>query len=98
MPEGWPDYAPQYPGSKITAAMSTPNGKTATMDSSDAPDKVVAFYKDKLTAGGFKQTVAGNFGGMQTLTMQKGNNKTNAVVTAQRQNDRTMVSISISER
>lgn len=98
MPDGWPDYAPQYPGSKITAALSSPSGKTATMESTDSPDKVIAFYKEKLTGGGFKQTVAGNFNGMQTLTMQKGNNKSNAVLTAQRQGDKTLISVSISER
>lgn len=98
LPDGWPSYAPQYPGSTIMAAMATPNGKTVTAQTTDNPEKVTAFYKDKLSGAGFKQQVAGNFGGMQTLTMTKDNGKSNAVVSASVQNGKTMITVSITER
>lgn len=49
---GWP--LPDYPGAKVTK-------KTAdyvSLETKDAPDKVVAFYKDKLKAAGFPPPAA----------------------------------------
>jgi hypothetical protein len=51
-----PDYAPQYPGSTLgqTSTISTGEGSmvTATMSSADPADKILAFYKPRLIAGG----------------------------------------------
>jgi hypothetical protein len=52
----FPAYAPQYPGAKLgdVSNIKSDAGSmiTAVMTTSDTPDKVLAFYKEKLTAGG----------------------------------------------
>jgi hypothetical protein len=52
----FPAYAPQYPGATLgeVSNISSDAGSmtTAVMTTPDAPDKVLAFYKEKLTAGG----------------------------------------------
>src|SRR4051812_26027482 len=50
LPEGWPASVPAYPGATITAAMATPQGKTAVMTTKDSPAKVHDFYKEKLSS------------------------------------------------
>jgi hypothetical protein len=51
-----PDFAPQYPGStmKTSQSMATPDGTafSAIMITDDPIDKIMAFYKPKLLAGG----------------------------------------------
>lgn len=44
---GWP--LPDYPGAKVTKKTAD----SVSLETSDSPDKVVAFYKDKLKAAGF---------------------------------------------
>ena len=44
---GWP--LPDYPGAKVTKKTSD----FVSLETKDAPDKVVTFYKDKLKAAGF---------------------------------------------
>lgn len=57
----FPAYAPQYPGSTIQSAVDMNAGTAATggvkqhvitMLTSDTPDDVIAFYKDKLGSSG----------------------------------------------
>ncbi len=55
----FPEFAPQYPGSTVTASMNfsgkgDEKGSMVTQETSDAPDKVMAFYKTKLTEAGKK--------------------------------------------
>ena len=66
----FPVYAPQYPGSKVTASANFSNkegesGGAIVQETADMPDKVMAFYKDKLTSGGMKI-------GMETKTGEGG--------------------------
>lgn len=56
---GLPEYAPLYPGGKITLCTqgdAAPGkiGGAVGFTSSDAPDAVVALYKGKATAAGLK--------------------------------------------
>jgi hypothetical protein len=49
----FPAFAPQYPGAKVTSVMSGSEasgskGVVIGMETSDAPDKVLAFYEEKL--------------------------------------------------
>jgi major membrane immunogen (membrane-anchored lipoprotein) len=57
----FPDYAPQYPNAKVQSVVDMDMGPagasgfkshTITMMTSDSPDAVVAFYKDKVGASG----------------------------------------------
>lgn len=57
----FPAYAPQYPGSEITSSANFTgtgseggSGSMVTQTTSDAPDKVMAFYKAKITEAGMK--------------------------------------------
>jgi hypothetical protein len=50
LPDGWPtSRVPQYPGSSIMASASNNGSMSYTAETTDAPAKVVAFYKDKLS-------------------------------------------------
>ncbi len=66
----FPDHAPQYPGSavKSSANFSGKDGQSGAMvvqETSDAPDKVLAFYRDKVKAAGKKVS-------METTTPEGG--------------------------
>jgi hypothetical protein len=50
LPDGWPtSRVPQYPGSTLIGAVSANGQLSYTGQTGDAPAKVVAFYKDKLS-------------------------------------------------
>ncbi len=80
-------YAPQYPGSSVTAATSmTADGKTmktVTMTSSDKVDDIIAFYKDSVTKAGMPISMSGNFDGKGTLAAGTGDNSPSVVVSAE---------------
>ena len=79
-PSGWP--VPDYPGAKVTK-------KTAdyvSLETKDAPDKVVAFYKDKLKAAGFPPPVSASLAGTPkdqptVMTVAKGSQMLQVTVT-----------------
>jgi hypothetical protein len=48
LPESWPKDIPPYPGAKINGSLATGKGGMLTLESSDAPDQVVAFYRSKV--------------------------------------------------
>lgn len=50
LPDNWPDDVPAYPGGKLATAMSAPQMTTGSFTTSDSAEKVIAFYKGKLTA------------------------------------------------
>lgn len=55
----FPAHAPKYPGSTVTASASFSNkegesGGMVSQETGDAPAKVMAFYKDKITSTGKK--------------------------------------------
>lgn len=64
-----PAFAPAYPGAKIAGGFSgATDGKSAAMvsfETGDAPDTVVAFYRDKARAAGLKDETTVGSGGMK---------------------------------
>lgn len=50
VPETWPQDVPLYPGAKVTMAMAGPNHHMLNLETGDAPEKAVEFYKGKLSA------------------------------------------------
>jgi len=65
-PESAPAFAAAYPGGTLITVMAgNADGKAsgmATFETTDAPDKVIAFYKDKAAAAGLTKvtSMAGN--------------------------------------
>ncbi len=51
LPDGWPKArVPPYPGAKIIAAVSASGQLSYVAETTDAPEKVRAFYKSKLSS------------------------------------------------
>lgn len=50
VPESWPADVPLYPGAKVTMAMAGPQHQMLNLETTDAPEKAVEFYKGKLAA------------------------------------------------
>jgi len=62
-----PDFAPLYPGSKIENAIANlgndkADGGTLVYKAAATPEAVVAFYKEKAAASGFKTEMDANMG------------------------------------
>ncbi|MES2035865.1 MAG: hypothetical protein V4466_16990 [Pseudomonadota bacterium] len=62
-----PDFAPLYPGARIDSAMDgigndQAHGGTLVYKVDASPEKVVDFYKEKASAGGFKTEMDSNMG------------------------------------
>jgi hypothetical protein len=70
LPAGWPASVPQYPGSKVASSMGTPQGKTAILETTDAPSAVASFYKSALS--GMKLQADVDMGSNKVLTFNKG--------------------------
>jgi hypothetical protein len=69
-----PAYAPPYPGAQVVAAtqsrLKDTQAAAVTMVTTDTPDQVVAFYKDRLAAAGLGQVSAMNMGIAQMVIVQ----------------------------
>jgi hypothetical protein len=75
MPEGWPSWLGQYPGSTVQMAnrqvLTDKVSLTATLQTKDAPELIVKFYEDKATAQGMKSNMKMSMpqnGSMQSFT------------------------------
>jgi len=98
LPAGWPIYAPQYPGSTLIKATSDSDGKYMSLESTDARERVVTFYKDKLKESGFGKPVTAALGGANPstiVTASKGSDMCSVTVTAI--GGKTKVTISITD-
>lgn len=91
LPESWPASVPPYPGSTVTSAVSTPAAKSAVLQTSDAPAKVAAFYKDKLKG----KTTELDYGATRVLTSREGKTTT-AINISSLPNGLTNISLSIA--
>ncbi|WP_310540918.1 hypothetical protein [Phenylobacterium sp.] len=75
--EGLPDYAPLYPGAKITLCTqgdSTPGkiGGAVGFTSPDAPDSVVARYRESAAAAGLTTGMDVDQGGSKVFSAMDG--------------------------
>lgn len=74
VPDGFPKDIPVYPGLKIVAASTTPEGFVVHAQSTDGIEKIAAFYNEKLGADGW--TKDGEFTqaeAMRTASFKKDN-------------------------
>ncbi|WP_421934195.1 hypothetical protein [Phenylobacterium sp.] len=74
---GLPAYAPVYPGAKVTLCTqgdSTPGkiGGAVGFTSPDAPDTIVALYKDGAAAAGLRPGLDLDQGGSKVFSAQDG--------------------------
>jgi hypothetical protein len=55
-----PDFAPVYPGAQVKGSVTaqTEGGGTILLETSDAPDRVVAFYKGKANSAGLAEKLS----------------------------------------
>lgn len=77
VPDTFPKDFPIYPGSKVTSSLSgaqagKSNGFWLTMTTSDAPEKVVSFYKTELTKNGWTVDSTFTANDMNTQGISKG--------------------------
>ncbi len=91
-----PAFVPVYPGGKVTTSVvgtGTSNGGTIVVETSDSPDAVIAFYKQKSAASGFTQTANMNMNGMLMFTATSNSEKKSLQVMASTQNGKTQAQI-----
>lgn len=80
LPDGWPSDIPAYPGGKVKSASTSGSERSQTMsaqqETGDAPDAILKFYADKITAAGYKQSSTSesktDFGVTKSVSFQKG--------------------------
>jgi len=62
LPDDFPKQVPVYPGAKLQISHADKSGDpkyALVFDAPDAPDKVVAYYKDELKSFNLEQDIAG---------------------------------------
>jgi hypothetical protein len=86
-----PDWVPAYPGSQPEGMYSAKGaqGTTAafTFDTEDAPEKVIAFYEEKLKDAGFEVT---------TSTFKKGATLSGGLINAVAEAEKRQVHVTVS--
>jgi hypothetical protein len=96
IPDDFPKEVPVYPGAKPTMAMKSANaGKdvwSVTMETPDTKDKIVAFYKSKMT--GFTEQAMQDMGQASILVYVSP--KYQVTVTANGQGGKTDVMLSVA--
>jgi hypothetical protein len=98
LPDDWPSEIPVYPGAKLLTAMTTTDkgvsGHVLTLETTDSVDKVITYYKSKLS--GYKSMLDMSSGEGHTLALEndathlqvnisatpQGNTKTNVFLLA----------------
>lgn len=72
-----PDFAPAYPGGQVKVSVTSPTegGGTFAFETSDAPENVIAFYKDKAASAGLAEKLNMNANGALTYMASAGDDK-----------------------
>ena len=89
LPAGWPSNVPIYPGATVRNAVTSTNGKNATIATKDPPAKVSDFYKK---CGLALQTDL-DMGGQHMLVFKNGKGTVNVMVSES--GGETMASIAV---
>ncbi len=81
LPAGFPADVPVYPGARPTGSLAaTRTGMVVTFQSTDAPDKVFAFYRTQLVERGWSISGEASFLGQGALSGTKDNRTASAVI------------------
>lgn len=94
LPGDWPSDVPVYPGAKILAAMTANGGRSLTLQSPDAPDKIAEYYKSKL--GTFKKESELDMGAAKMVAFTSGKRTVGVTVTGS--NDETSILLTVATR
>jgi hypothetical protein len=92
-----PDFAPLYPGAKVTSSVVGANSKDGQQGAmvifsvAASPTDVVAFYKQKATAAGLPQTMSADINNTQMFAA--GKDKKSVTVSASASNGTTQVQV-----
>jgi hypothetical protein len=100
MPEDFPKDIPVYSGATPIIDQAVKNGRTLQLKTSDAADKVTAFYKEKLKAEGWKQASESSSQSPKqgiTLLSNTKDNRTLSVVISQ-DDEGTSLTLSVSTK
>jgi hypothetical protein len=94
----FPAYAPQYPGSEVTASANfsgkdDASGSMITQSTTDPTDKVMAFYKAKVTEAGLKIAMESNTaeGGMMMVGSEGAGEQVGMMIAVSKDGDKTMI-------
>jgi hypothetical protein len=91
-----------YPGAEVQSSVNATNsegvGNMVMLKSKDAPEKILAFYKEKLTASGMKISMETSMpnGGMIIAGGEK--DKPGAMVTANAEKGETVISVMMGKQ
>ena len=96
VPDTWPSDVPVYPGVTVKASLQGNGNRTLVLESSDSPEKVVAFYKAKL--GGMKQDADMNMNGSMLLSFDDAPKHRKVLITAAAQGDKTAVNLAVNDQ
>ena len=101
LPDGFPSDIPLYPGATVqsSAASTTADGQgfMVTASSADTPDKIVAFYKEKL-AGTFQSKADMNMNGSMMLIYQTADEKRSVQITASPEGSGSQISLTTATK
>lgn len=88
-----PDDIPLYPGAKVTASFTGQgkdgSGGMVSFTTTDTPDAVVAFYKQKAEAAGMAQTMNMDMNGTKSYVAANDKDKRSLTITATKGSDGT---------
>ena len=98
IPADFPKDVPLYDGLAVQQAMSdTASGMfNVTGGVAAAPETVMAYYKEKTAAQGWKETMSMNAGDMQTLMCEKDDRALSVMVS--KDGEKSALSVSVSKQ
>jgi hypothetical protein len=73
LPDAFPKDVPVYPGATVTVSAAAKDGMQVVLKTADSPNKVAAFYNEKLKAGGYEIQATVNMGQGSMVTGKKDN-------------------------
>ena len=71
VPDNFPKDVQVYAGAKVMASVNTPQGQNLMLESGDSAEKIIAFYKGKMTCEGWKEEMSMNQGESSVLVYKK---------------------------
>ncbi len=95
VPDDWPKDIPVYPNTKVKASLQGNGTRTLMMESEDSPDKVVAFYKSKLSS--LEEEASMNTNGSWLLSFKDKPGKRTVMVTAALENEKTALNLAVND-
>jgi hypothetical protein len=96
VPEDFPEDIPVYPGATPIIHTSVKGGRMLQLKTSDAIDKVRAFYKEKLKAEGWKEESESSTDAIKLLNNTKDTRTLSVVIT--QGDDGTSLTLSVSTK